>query len=206
RRGGPLGGGPRRRHDHLRRRDRAPTRGRGRRRAASEGDRGGGRRRARRAARAARRRGRRRRARDDRRGPRRVLPRERRARPLEAAARLPLRRPAAEEPLRQDPAPPAPNREKRPITNDRCGRGIAEGIATVTLDVPGKFNRISMDAREQFARVFDELGGDDAVRAIVLGGAGETFTAGGDIGMFLERTPAELSRLAWNVAAPERCP
>jgi len=92
------------------------------------------------------------------------------------------------------------------MTYDGFGVEIAEGIATVTLDVPGKFNRISMDAREQFARVFDELGGDDAVRAIVLGGAGETFTAGGDIGMFLERTPAELSRLAWNVAAPERCP
>jgi len=92
------------------------------------------------------------------------------------------------------------------MTYDGFAVGIADGIATVTLDVPGKFNRISMDARDQLARVFDELGGDGAVRAIVLGGAGETFTAGGDIGMFLERTPAELSRLAWNVAAPERCP
>ena len=92
------------------------------------------------------------------------------------------------------------------MTYDGFGVEIADGIATVTLDVPGKFNRISMDARDQLARVFDELGGDGAVRAIVLGGAGETFTAGGDIGMFLERTPAELSRLAWNVAAPERCP
>jgi 2-oxoglutaroyl-CoA hydrolase len=92
------------------------------------------------------------------------------------------------------------------MTYEGFGVEIADGIATVTLDVPGKFNRISMDARDQLARVFDELGGDDAVRAIVLGGAGETFTAGGNIGMFLERTPAELSRLAWNVAAPERCP
>jgi 2-oxoglutaroyl-CoA hydrolase len=92
------------------------------------------------------------------------------------------------------------------MTYDGFGVGIADGIATVTLDVPGKFNRISMDARDQLGRVFDELGGDDAVRAIVLNGAGETFTAGGDIGMFLERTPEQLSRLAWNVAAPERCP
>ena len=63
-----------------------------------------------------------------------------------------------------------------------------------------------MPAREQLARVFEELGGEEAVRAIVLTGAGETFTAGGDIASFLERAPEELSRLAWNVAAPERCP
>jgi len=92
------------------------------------------------------------------------------------------------------------------MTYDGFGVEIADGIATVTLDVPGKFNRITMGARDELARVFDELGADDAVRAIVLGGAGETFTAGGDIAMFLERTPQELSRLAWNVAAPERCP
>ncbi len=83
---------------------------------------------------------------------------------------------------------------------------VADRVATVTLDVPGKLNRVSMPAREQLARVFDELGGDEAVRAIVLTGAGETFTAGGDIASFLERAPEELSRLAWNVAAPERCP
>ena len=83
---------------------------------------------------------------------------------------------------------------------------VADRVASVTLDVPGKLNRVSMPAREQLARVFDELGGDEAVRAIVLTGAGETFTAGGDIASFLERAPEELSRLAWNVAAPERCP
>jgi 2-oxoglutaroyl-CoA hydrolase len=80
-------------------------------------------------------------------------------------------------------------------------------VATITLDVPEKLNRVSMPAREQLARLFDDLGRDDGVRAIVLTGAGEqAFTAGGDIAGFLEREPEELSRLAWNVAAPERCP
>jgi 2-oxoglutaroyl-CoA hydrolase len=80
-------------------------------------------------------------------------------------------------------------------------------VATITLDVPEKMNRVSMAAREQLAKLFDELGRDDEVRVIVLTGAGEqAFTAGGDIPGFLEREPEELSRLAWNVAAAERCP
>lgn len=83
----------------------------------------------------------------------------------------------------------------------------SRGVATITLDVPGKMNRVSMDAREQLAAVFSELGGDDATRVIVLTGAGDrAFTAGGDIPGFLERSPEYLSRLAWNVAAAERCP
>jgi 2-oxoglutaroyl-CoA hydrolase len=83
---------------------------------------------------------------------------------------------------------------------------IADGVATVTLDVPGKLNRVSIEARDELGRVFDELGRDEAVRAVVVTGAGDAFTAGGDIAAFLERPPEELSRLAWNVAAPERCP
>jgi 2-oxoglutaroyl-CoA hydrolase len=79
-------------------------------------------------------------------------------------------------------------------------------VATITLDVPEKLNRVSMRARDQLANLFEELGRDEGVRAIVLTGAGEkAFTAGGDIAGFLEREPEELSRLAWNVAAPERC-
>jgi len=80
-------------------------------------------------------------------------------------------------------------------------------VATITLDVAEKLNRVSMAARDQLASLFEELGRDEGVRAIVLTGAGEkAFTAGGDIAGFLEREPEELSRLAWNVAAPERCP
>jgi 2-oxoglutaroyl-CoA hydrolase len=90
--------------------------------------------------------------------------------------------------------------------NDGFGVATADGVATITLDVPGKLNRVSMAARDQLAHVFEELGADDGIRAIVLNGAGGSFTAGGDIAAFLERPPEELSRLAWNVGAPERCP
>ena len=89
----------------------------------------------------------------------------------------------------------------------RVERDGTRGVVTITLDVPEKMNRVSMKAREQLAALFEELGPDEAVRAVVLTGAGErAFTAGGDIPGFLEKDPEHLSRLAWNVAAPERCP
>jgi 2-oxoglutaroyl-CoA hydrolase len=80
------------------------------------------------------------------------------------------------------------------------------GVATITLDDPAKMNRVPIAARDQLGRLFGELGEDGAVRAVVVTGAGDNFTAGGDIAGFLDRDPEYLSRLAWNVAAAERCP
>jgi 2-oxoglutaroyl-CoA hydrolase len=81
----------------------------------------------------------------------------------------------------------------------------AGDVATITLDVPGKFNRVSMLARDQLSEVFTELDGDESIRFVVLTGAGGAFTAGGDIAGFLEKSPWVVSQLARNVAAPERC-
>jgi 2-oxoglutaroyl-CoA hydrolase len=89
----------------------------------------------------------------------------------------------------------------------RVDRDAARGVVTITLDAPEKLNRVPLVARDEIASLFDALGADDAVRAIVLTGGGDkAFSAGGDIKAFLDRDPAGLSRLAWNVAAPERCP
>jgi 2-oxoglutaroyl-CoA hydrolase len=82
---------------------------------------------------------------------------------------------------------------------------IADGVATITLDVPDKFNRVTMGAREQLGQVFAELGDHAAVRFVVVTGEGGAFTAGGDVAGFLRAEPETLSRLHWNVAAPERC-
>jgi 2-oxoglutaroyl-CoA hydrolase len=87
----------------------------------------------------------------------------------------------------------------------RVERDDERAVATITLDVPDKFNRISMLARDQLRRVFEELDADEAVRFVVLAGAGGTFTAGGDIAGFLQKSAWDVSRLADNVAAPERC-
>ena len=89
----------------------------------------------------------------------------------------------------------------------RVERDDERAVVTVTLDAPEKLNRVPLVARDEIASLFDALGADDAVRAIVLTGGGDkAFSAGGDIKAFLDRDPAGLSRLAWNVAAPERCP
>jgi len=87
----------------------------------------------------------------------------------------------------------------------RLDRDDERGVATITLDVPGKFNRVSMLARDQLSALFAELDRDDAVRFVVLTGAGGQFTAGGDIAGFLTKSPWVISQLARNVAAPERC-
>jgi 2-oxoglutaroyl-CoA hydrolase len=64
-----------------------------------------------------------------------------------------------------------------------------------------------MAARDQLCALFEEFSRDERVRFVVLQGAGDkVFTAGGDIAGFLRAEPETLSRLAWNVAAPERCP
>jgi len=85
-------------------------------------------------------------------------------------------------------------------------RDAESGVFTITLDAPGKLNRVPLAARDQLGHLFAELGADEAVRFVVLTGAGEAFSAGGDIAALLDAEPEQLSRLAWNVAAPERCP
>ena len=76
--------------------------------------------------------------------------------------------------------------------------------ADIILDRP-PLNVVSMQEREQLAAVFGELDRNDAVRVIVLRGAGKNFSSGGEISGFMEQTPEHVSRLAWNVAAAERC-
>jgi 2-oxoglutaroyl-CoA hydrolase len=87
----------------------------------------------------------------------------------------------------------------------RFERDDERAVATITLDVPGKHNRVSMLARDQLRTAFEALDRDEGIRFVVLAGAGESFTAGGDIAGFLQKSAWDVSRLADNVAAPERC-
>jgi 2-oxoglutaroyl-CoA hydrolase len=78
-------------------------------------------------------------------------------------------------------------------------------VAVLTLDAP-PFNIVTIPTREHFAAVFREIEENDAIRAVIVRGAGDqNFSSGGDIAGFLNVTPDYISHLAENVAAPERC-
>jgi 2-oxoglutaroyl-CoA hydrolase len=76
--------------------------------------------------------------------------------------------------------------------------------ADIILDRP-PLNVVSMAERDQLAAAFAALDRDPRVRVIVVSGAGKNFSSGGNIAGFLEATAETVSRLADNVAAPERC-
>ena len=76
--------------------------------------------------------------------------------------------------------------------------------ADIVLDRP-PLNVVTMRERGQLRAAFEALDRDPRIRVIVLRGAGEHFSSGGDIRGFLDSTPEQVSELAWNVAAPERC-
>ena len=58
---------------------------------------------------------------------------------------------------------------------------IAEGVATVTLNVPASLNAFSTRMQGELATLIAHIARDEAVRAVVLTGAGRAFCAGGDL-------------------------
>jgi enoyl-CoA hydratase/carnithine racemase len=61
---------------------------------------------------------------------------------------------------------------------------VADQVAYVTLDTPGKLNAISVAVWRELTRIFGDLAHDDAVRCVVVRGAGGNFAAGADIAEF----------------------
>lgn len=75
----------------------------------------------------------------------------------------------------------------------------ADGIATVTLNRPEKLNALTPEMREGVAREFGALGRDDAIRAVILTGAGRGFCGSGDVasmGAFTPETARDRLKLA----------
>ncbi|GAB3498972.1 enoyl-CoA hydratase-related protein [Nocardiopsis coralliicola] len=57
----------------------------------------------------------------------------------------------------------------------------ASGVATITLNRPDRLNAFTGTMRGELIRAFDEADADDAVRAVVVTGAGRGFCAGADL-------------------------
>ena len=75
---------------------------------------------------------------------------------------------------------------------------LESGIATLTLDRPDKRNAMSDDMRTQFIAALETVAGDNAIRAMVLTGAGKGFCAGGDIAGMERRMQAPTGEIAFN--------
>jgi enoyl-CoA hydratase/carnithine racemase len=59
---------------------------------------------------------------------------------------------------------------------------VADGVATITLNRPDRLNALNSALFHELMAAFDETDGDDAVRAVIVTGAGRAFCAGADLG------------------------
>jgi 2-oxoglutaroyl-CoA hydrolase len=78
-------------------------------------------------------------------------------------------------------------------------------IGWLILDRP-PLNVISYRGRSQIAALIAAFGDDPDVRVVVIRGANGVYTSGGDVKAFPQIERDGMSDLAWNIAAPERCP
>ncbi len=78
--------------------------------------------------------------------------------------------------------------------NERVLLEIDQGIATVTLNRPDKYNGLDMPMFEAITRVARQLKKDRSVRAIILKGAGEAFCSGLDVGK-VSKNPVNFLKL-----------
>jgi len=58
---------------------------------------------------------------------------------------------------------------------------VADGICTITLHRPEKLNAFTVTMMKELILAFDRTDADDAVRAVIVTGAGRAFCAGADI-------------------------
>ena len=70
---------------------------------------------------------------------------------------------------------------RHPMSFTELRYDVADGVATITLDRPRKLNAVTATTIDELVRAFDSADGDDAVRAVIVTGAGRAFCAGADL-------------------------
>src|SRR5437763_10560472 len=59
---------------------------------------------------------------------------------------------------------------------------VVDGVLTITLDRPEKLNAFTPTMMRELIDAFERADADDAVRAVIVTGAGRAFCAGADLG------------------------
>ncbi len=65
---------------------------------------------------------------------------------------------------------------------------VGRGVATVTLNRPHVYNTIDENTRSDLRNIFQTIREQDEVRAVILTGAGQNFSVGGDVGALEDLT------------------
>ena len=67
------------------------------------------------------------------------------------------------------------------MTYEQIRYEVRDGVATITLDRPAKLNAFTARMMRELIDAFDRADADDAVRAVIVTGAGRAFCAGADL-------------------------
>jgi 2-oxoglutaroyl-CoA hydrolase len=79
-------------------------------------------------------------------------------------------------------------------------------VATIWIDRQTKMNTMTVAMRNEFPGIFRDLEADEAVRVVIVRGAGgKAFSAGGDVAEFLLQAPADLELWGDTLTAAEKC-
>ncbi|MEV1243140.1 enoyl-CoA hydratase/isomerase family protein [Nonomuraea sp. NPDC049750] len=71
----------------------------------------------------------------------------------------------------------------------------ADGVLRITISEPRRRNAVDMTGHRELAEIWRDIDRDDSVRAVVIRGEGEAFSAGGDLSMIEEMTRDHATRL-----------
>ncbi|MFI6317876.1 enoyl-CoA hydratase/isomerase family protein [Nonomuraea sp. NPDC050556] len=71
----------------------------------------------------------------------------------------------------------------------------ADGVLRVTISEPRRLNAVDMTGHRELSEIWRDVDADDDVRAVVIRGEGEAFSAGGDLSMIEEMMRDHATRL-----------
>ena len=91
------------------------------------------------------------------------------------------------------------------MTAPLVGVAIRDGVATVTLDDPGRRNSLSLELVEELVSAIDEIEAADTVGALVVTGAPPAFCAGADLAHLGDSREDGLRRIYEGFLRVGRC-